>query len=329
MLCGEVSQPTHELTPATLQLRRYACRQLNRGRYPRDRHLAACYIHAFALHGEDEFRNLLAALRQDKVVGGLLEEELLLHEASRKPGPCNDDGLAYLTMRTDRIVMVDSADSCAQARAMLLAPHVTAVGLDQERLLDNMDSTMHSLATHSQTLQLGIDDGHVFIFDLQHFHAVPGMDETLHALFTDPTKVKLGMAFKDDLRMMREDFPHAACFRCPVTSYCELSALANAVPPELWQQPLTHTPAGENAKEGKGGGKKKKTKEGGLGKLVRLATGHALCKEEQISNWSRRPLSAAQLHYAALDSYCEVLIYRHLEEKGFEAKLVDINNTGS
>ena len=40
-----------------------------------------------------------------------------------------------------------------------------------------------------------------------------------------------------------------------------------------------------------------------------------LCKAQQVSNWELRPLHRAQLHYAALDAYCLVLLADKLEQK--------------
>jgi tRNA-binding EMAP/Myf-like protein len=48
---------------------------------------------------------------------------------------------------------------------------------------------------------------------------------------------------------------------------------------------------------------------GGLNSLVRARLGCHLDKSEQCSAWGRRPLSAAQLHYAALDAYVALLLY--------------------
>ncbi|ETO31052.1 3'-5' exonuclease family protein [Reticulomyxa filosa] len=58
-----------------------------------------------------------------------------------------------------------------------------------------------------------------------------------------------------------------------------------------------------------------KKKEGGLAKLVRWILQKQLDKNEQLSNWSLRPLRVTQLKYAALDVLCECWIYQQLFPK--------------
>ena len=41
----------------------------------------------------------------------------------------------------------------------------------------------------------------------------------------------------------------------------------------------------------------------GLSGLCKSVLGQPLCKDEQIGNWSRRPLRASQVVYAALDAW--------------------------
>jgi hypothetical protein len=65
-------------------------------------------------------------------------------------------------------------------------------------------------------------------------------------------------------------------------------------------------------------------REGGLAKLCRMVLRRTLDKSEQISDWSKRPLSDAQIQYAALDAYVCLLIAEHCDKQlGIE---LDIEN---
>ena len=51
-----------------------------------------------------------------------------------------------------------------------------------------------------------------------------------------------------------------------------------------------------------------------LGKVCEKLIGKKLCKDEQCSNWERRPLRQSQLHYAAVDALICCLIFKKLNE---------------
>ncbi|MFT4196417.1 MAG: ribonuclease D [Pseudoxanthomonas sp.] len=96
----------------------------------------------------------------------------------------------------------------------------------------------------------------------------PGMAEALRPLLTDPAVTKVMHSASEDLIALR-----CAC---------------NAVPAPLFDTQVAAALAGLGS---------------GLGyqKLVQQITGVALAKGETRSDWLRRPLSAAQLEYAADD----------------------------
>lgn len=54
----------------------------------------------------------------------------------------------------------------------------------------------------------------------------------------------------------------------------------------------------------------------GLGNVCKEMIGKEICKGERMSNWERRPLRQAQMHYAALDAYCMIPALIKLIEKG-------------
>ena len=48
--------------------------------------------------------------------------------------------------------------------------------------------------------------------------------------------------------------------------------------------------------------------------------GKKLCKNEQMSNWERRPLRFSQEHYGALDAYILTIVIEKLEQEGSKVK---------
>jgi len=52
----------------------------------------------------------------------------------------------------------------------------------------------------------------------------------------------------------------------------------------------------------------------GLAYICQKMLGKQMSKYEQVSNWSRRPLRKAQIHYAALDAFLVVQIYLKMKE---------------
>ena len=110
---------------------------------------------------------------------------------------------------------------------------------------------------------------------------VPGMTEALAPLLTNPDVIKVMHSASEDLVA----FKHA-CGVLPVALFDTQIAAALA---------------------GIGGGM-------GYQKLVQAQTGIVVDKGETRSDWLRRPLSAAQLQYAADDVRHLHLLYRQLED---------------
>ena len=61
--------------------------------------------------------------------------------------------------------------------------------------------------------------------------------------------------------------------------------------------------------------------------------GKAICKNEQVSNWERRPLRPSQQHYGALDAFVLIEIYKALEKMSkeldgppIESKITTLDN---
>eukprot|EP00045_Choanoeca_perplexa_P013912 m.160153 g.160153 ORF g.160153 m.160153 type:complete len:986 (+) comp16495_c0_seq5:98-3055(+) len=122
-------------------------------------------------------------------------------------------------------------------------------------------------------LQLATPDA-VAILDLQELSPAV-YSAWLQPLLLDETVIKTGYAFRGDMKKLAATADSGECFN-RLKGFVELETLANAVWPG-WGI--------------------------GLSRLCNHVFGKRLSKVDRMSDWSRRPLTARQLHYAALDAW--------------------------
>ncbi|KDO30093.1 hypothetical protein SPRG_05284 [Saprolegnia parasitica CBS 223.65] len=134
-------------------------------------------------------------------------------------------------------------------------------------------------------LQIATRDakGHeaVFVLDLLALD-VDDYNDMLTELFCAHDIIKMGQGLLGDLKELHEAYPKASCFR-KIHSVVEANDLLRVV--------IQHTCLLS------------------LQKIVFFCLKKKLIKTQQTSNWHRRPLSPAQLMYAALDAL--VLLWIH------------------
>lgn len=118
------------------------------------------------------------------------------------------------------------------------------------------------------------------------------LNEWLGNLFSNESVYKIGVGLKNDLEVLYKSYPHMSCFSQPMKSEIELLDCFHALYPTK--------------------------RSGGLAGIAERLFGRTLCKVEQVSDWSRRPLRKAQLHYAALDAHIEIYIWQKFEESIIE-----------
>lgn len=123
-------------------------------------------------------------------------------------------------------------------------------------------------------LQVACDE-RVALVDLAALRGSASAPAALRDLLTNPAVLRLGWRFASDLRVLEAAMP---CLNL-VEGYVELADVP--------------VPEAESA---------------GLSGYAQALLGLDLCKAEQCSDWEMRPLSEAQVEYAALDAYSLLLM---------------------
>ncbi|OQR83877.1 hypothetical protein ACHHYP_18027 [Achlya hypogyna] len=137
-------------------------------------------------------------------------------------------------------------------------------------------------------LQIAVRDAkgveEVFVLDLLAL-AVDDYNEMLTELFCASDIIKLGQGLLGDLKELHEAYPAASCFR-QMHSVVEANDILRTV---IHHESMMS-----------------------LQKIVYFCLKKKLVKTQQTSNWNRRPLTPAQLQYAALDALVLLWIYDEL-----------------
>ncbi|RHZ26277.1 hypothetical protein DYB37_002151 [Aphanomyces astaci] len=179
------------------------------------------------------------------------------------------------------VEFVDSVTAATAAAAFLLSEPV--VGLDTE-WRSSFDAAAAS-TTPCAVLQLA-SASRAFVIDLQSPRDDAGKDAILAAflpLFTSDAVLKLGLDVSGDFKALGVR---------PVHCILDLQTLQKAI-----------------------GGRKAPTTgaKTSLTDLCRHYLGFPLDKRTRMSNWTRRPLTSAQMEYAALDAVALVHIYHAMK----------------
>uniref|UniRef100_A0A0G4GM29 3'-5' exonuclease domain-containing protein n=1 Tax=Chromera velia CCMP2878 TaxID=1169474 RepID=A0A0G4GM29_9ALVE len=133
-------------------------------------------------------------------------------------------------------------------------------------------------------VQLALPTGDVWIVDLLALLMSPtetaydGVNRLFNLLFTSCVVVGFGLAV--DLQRLRQSYPSVAAFLIEVPRVLDLRLVAHVVLPPSSQK-----------------------QKGGLSAVCASVLGRRVDKGEQRSDWAQRPLSEAQLEYAALDAF--------------------------
>jgi len=103
------------------------------------------------------------------------------------------------------------------------------------------------------------------------------LSQTISILFLSTNILKVGYMVAIDFKRLAGSFPHLPCFR-RVNSVVELSTLAKKLHPTI----LLH-------------------EFGSLQRLTKMVLGYDISKEQQCSDWEKRPITPDQIEYGTLD----------------------------
>lgn len=186
-----------------------------------------------------------------------------------------------------------------------------------------LPSTSSSFSPAS-LLQLSTDTN-AYVLDLLKLGAScpAALNASLQPLFLAPHIYKLGCSISGDLKKLSSSYPDVAAFKT-VAGCIDLTT--------LW--------AGRHALPGEKrvpSAYKRRAPGVSLSAMMEATVGKPLDKGMQVSDWSRRPLSRAQMEYAALDAHASVLCFRGLGEiyhpfstrQGLESHVFTYDNNSS
>lgn len=197
-------------------------------------------------------------------------------------GPRSPEYLS-LTLPQEAVQMVDSQSKLSQVD--WTAP-IYGIDCEWRPNFSKHEANPVSILTIASSTVRRIQQ--VFIVDMLALRGSFMLDSKLFALFTSPEVVKVSMGLAADLKLLRNSYPSFDSFTVPVAAYADLlhgykQVFANQSP-------------------------------GGLVGLCKTLLGKPLCKHQQISDWNERPLSSAQLHYAAMDAHVQIQLWHDLEQ---------------
>lgn len=155
------------------------------------------------------------------------------------------------------------------------------VGLDTEWKPGDNPVSILQVATRTEAFVVDL-----FAVTPSGSPACQAFDAFLGDMLSSDTVLKLGFSFETDLSGLRTSYPHLTSLGGKSIAMVDVKQLA-------YSASALHMMRGRI----------------GLATLTKSVLGATLSKKQQCSNWARRPLTKAQLAYAAADAFYLNLIF--------------------
>ncbi|CAD5121311.1 DgyrCDS9838 [Dimorphilus gyrociliatus] len=219
----------------------------------------------------------------------------------------NNEDYLNLQISTDRIILISKKHEFLDALRALSKPG-NIIGIDAEW---RPTLTFSGSSPRMALLQLALID-RVFLFDM--LALVDSLDDICWRLFSEKIflneqTIKLGFSISGDFTMLVQTIPalkYDLELSKNVVDILTLRDNLTKVAPNFFIQ-SEQQKYNSNLK--------------GLSELTNFILGKPLNKNEQASNWEKRPLTKRQLYYAALDAHCLIDVYIQLKSACLERGL--------
>jgi ribonuclease D len=178
------------------------------------------------------------------------------------------------------------------------SPEIFSRILDGAEKLFGVDSEFQKMDSNFEPQQVAIlqvaDSQTVWIFDCITMARCPTFIDFIQRFFNDPKIAKIGHTFTSDIGVLNKTFGAEIKYQNIVN---------------LDKMVLI---SGSNAM--------------GLARMSQQILGKKMCKYNQRSNWSQRPLRQAQLHYGALDAVCSLALYHKISKGDLPPNLTQVDH---
>ncbi|XP_058380571.1 exonuclease mut-7 homolog isoform X3 [Diceros bicornis minor] len=234
----------------------------------------------------------LPEARLPATVAAELSRLRLQGRTAEVPSEDRRDDYYQLPIARENVHFLASWEDLARHKEELLQPGLVGVDLEWRPSFGLGSRPQASL------MQVAME-GRVFLLDLLVLSQPAGgqasqaFSQLVFQLLSDPSITKLGYGMAGDLRSLGAS--------CPALAHTEKHLRGSLDLQQVHRQMrVVDVPApGVDGTKGLRG----------LSLLVQQVLGKPLDKRQQLSNWDRRPLSEAQLAYAAADAYCLLEVY--------------------